>query len=202
MIRKRTFYERKVADVFHQERFFPAGSYSWTVPEGCTSVDVFLVGGGGGTGNIASGGGGYTKTYKSSTSGYRDGGPVTVSAGQRISIIVGSGGDSVNSDDAKGYDGGYSQFMSSSYRANGGSGGEYAFILGLRAPMVLDLLAALAYHLVNHKAIRHVILAKVQETEMLEEAEVEEAPEFKALTRTQKSTEVHPIILLELVVIV
>lgn len=128
MIRKRTFYARRVADVFHQERFYPSGSYSWSVPEGCTSVDVFLVGGGGGTGNIASGGGGYTKTYKSSTSGYRDGGPITVSAGQRISIIVGSGGDSVDSEDAKGYDGGYSQFMSSSYRANGCSGGEYAFV--------------------------------------------------------------------------
>lgn len=46
MIRKRTFYGQKVAGVFHQERFFPAGNYTWKVPNGCTSVDVFLVGGG------------------------------------------------------------------------------------------------------------------------------------------------------------
>lgn len=34
-----------------QERFFPAGAYTWSVPAGCESVDVFLVGGGGGAGS-------------------------------------------------------------------------------------------------------------------------------------------------------
>jgi hypothetical protein len=29
-------------------RFYPAGNYTWVVPDGCFSVDVFLVGGGGG----------------------------------------------------------------------------------------------------------------------------------------------------------
>jgi hypothetical protein len=43
--------------VFFQQRFFPAGTYNWTVPNGCESVDVFLVGGGGG-GYDGSGGGG------------------------------------------------------------------------------------------------------------------------------------------------
>lgn len=28
-------------------RFYPAGNYTWVVPDGCFSVDVFLVGGGG-----------------------------------------------------------------------------------------------------------------------------------------------------------
>lgn len=37
-------------------RFYPAGNYTWVVPGGCTEVDVFLVGGGGGSGNRKSGG--------------------------------------------------------------------------------------------------------------------------------------------------
>ena len=47
------------------KRFFPAGSYTWTVPAGCTEVDVFLVGGGGASGygiGGGGGGGGCTKT--------------------------------------------------------------------------------------------------------------------------------------------
>lgn len=39
-------------------RFYPAGNYTWIVPEGCFSVDVFLVGGGG-SGSSTGGGGGY-----------------------------------------------------------------------------------------------------------------------------------------------
>lgn len=27
------------------KRFYPAGTYTWTVPAGCEEVDVFLVGG-------------------------------------------------------------------------------------------------------------------------------------------------------------
>ena len=53
------------------KRFYPAGTYTWTVPEGVTSVDVFLVGAGGGSGGFTTrwgghggGGGGYTKTYR------------------------------------------------------------------------------------------------------------------------------------------
>lgn len=37
-------------------RFYPAGNYTWIVPDGCFSVDVFLVGGGG-SGSSAGGGG-------------------------------------------------------------------------------------------------------------------------------------------------
>lgn len=125
MIRQRTFYAKKKADVYHEERFFPAGNYTWTVPAGCESVDVFLVGGGGGSGNVAPGAGGYTKTYKQSTSGYRDGGAISVSPGQNIPITVGAGAQSVYKEEIVGYSGGYSQFKNSSYRANGGGGGQY-----------------------------------------------------------------------------
>lgn len=95
-------------------RFYPAGNYTWIVPPGCTEVDVFLVGGGGGGLGYGGGsGGGYTKTYKADTSGYRDGGAIAVISGQTINIIVGKGGVRNT--------GGYSQFLSSSYRANGGT---------------------------------------------------------------------------------
>ena len=43
MFRDRTFNRKKEATVFHQERFYPSGNYTWKVPEGCESVDVFLV---------------------------------------------------------------------------------------------------------------------------------------------------------------
>lgn len=99
-------------------RFYPAGTYTWTVPDGCTEVDVFLVGGGGGSYNNkggSGGGGGYTKTFKKATDGWRDGNAISVIPGQKISIIVGKGG--VGSSRSSG---GYSQFLNSNYRANGG----------------------------------------------------------------------------------
>lgn len=115
--------------VFMQQRFFPAGTYTWEVPTGCTEVDVFLVGGGGGAFDLSAGGGGFTKTFKKDTSGWRDGDAITVVPGQSIQIIVGSGGLSVmsttyNDYTGKGNSGGYSQFMNSNYRANGGGYGE------------------------------------------------------------------------------
>lgn len=79
---------------------------------------MFLVGGGGGCsynsglGTPGGGGGGYTKTYKKDTAGYRDGNAITITPGQTIEIIVGAG--------VRGANGGYSQFMSSLYRAEGG----------------------------------------------------------------------------------
>lgn len=108
--------------VLKQERFFPAGTYTWSVPAGCESVDVFLVGAGGGCayhtlGVPAGGGGGFTKTFKKDTAGYRDGNAITVTPGQTIEIIVGAG--------VSGANGGYSQFMSSLYRAKGGHLSEW-----------------------------------------------------------------------------
>lgn len=115
--------------VLKQERFFPAGNYTWVVPAGCTSVDVFLVGGGGGAGSSIPGGGGYTKTFKSDTHGYRDGDAISVTPGQSIQVIVGGGGTSTCiyqiTSPTRGGDGEYSQFLNSSYVANGGSGGYH-----------------------------------------------------------------------------
>lgn len=109
--------------VLKQERFFPAGTYAWVVPAGCTEVDVFLVGGGGGAADAAAGGGGFTKTFKKDTSGWRDGDAVPVTPGEAIQIIVGGGGVSYARNPATGGTGGYSQFKNSNYIANGGGGG-------------------------------------------------------------------------------
>lgn len=111
------------------KRFYPAGTYTWVVPNGCTEVDVFLVGGGGGAFDLAGGGGGFTKTFKSSDDGYKDGDSVKVAPGQSVQIIVGKGGKSVmstfdNEYAGIGNPGGYSQFLNSSYRANGGGAGK------------------------------------------------------------------------------
>ena len=133
-MKRRMLGERKKQ--LFTKRFFPAGNYTWTVPPGCTEVDVFLVGAGGGCGFTnnwgawGGGGGGYTKTFRGN--GYiappsgtwegtsnagRDGNAVQVDPGQQIGIIVGAG---VNAQK-----GGYSQFLNDNYRADGGSTGGY-----------------------------------------------------------------------------
>lgn len=126
MLRRRTMGNKKL--VLFQKRFYPAGNYTWPVPPGCTEVDVFLVGGGGGAFDLAAGGGGYTKTFKKDIDGYRDGDAIQVVPGQSIPIIVGRGGVSVMSTFSNEYagignPGGYSQFKNSSYRADGGKAG-------------------------------------------------------------------------------
>lgn len=104
-------------------RFYPAGKYTWIVPDGCFLVDVFLVGGGG-SGSSAGGGGGYTKTFKSDNKGWKDGEAIAVKPGQSIFIIVGKGGGAVfqAEQNSPGVDGGCSLFIDSSYRADGGKG--------------------------------------------------------------------------------
>ena len=42
---RRSINNKKEKQLFIK-RFYPAGTYTWTVPAGCTEVDVFLVGGG------------------------------------------------------------------------------------------------------------------------------------------------------------
>lgn len=94
-------------------------SGTWTVPDDIDEtkgVDVWLVGGGGGGsssgrgssfgGLIGAGGSGYCEMFKG----------ISVTAGEKISVIVGAGG-------AAGTDGGYTQFMSEYYRVSGGSTG-------------------------------------------------------------------------------
>lgn len=68
MRRRFEYKDRELEDFLI--RFYPAGNYTWIVPEGCFSVDVFLVGGGG-SGSSAGGGGGYTKTFKSDNKGWK-----------------------------------------------------------------------------------------------------------------------------------
>lgn len=46
-MRRRFEYKHRELEDF-LIRFYPAGNYTWVVPGGCTEVDVFLVGGGGG----------------------------------------------------------------------------------------------------------------------------------------------------------
>lgn len=63
MRRRFEYKDRELEDFLI--RFYPAGNYTWIVPEGCFSVDVFLVGGGG-SGSSAGGGGGgvrYSMAY-------------------------------------------------------------------------------------------------------------------------------------------
>lgn len=136
MIRKRTFYTHRVADVFHQDRFFPAGSYSFTPPEGCVYIEAFLVGGGGGASRCA-GGAGYTSTYRGT--GYsgsngewvgtysngRNGDRIQVTPGVSISISVGAGAPGFEFEGYGSNDGGDSSISVNgvSYVAKGGEGG-------------------------------------------------------------------------------
>ena len=133
--RRRLLSFSKKQLIFHQQRFYPSGIYYWTVPEGCTQVDVFLVGGGGGAENGGAGGG-YTKTYKSSSDGYKDGNAIPVTPGETIEIIVGKGGEGIYNEDTNygpaltGNPGGYSQFKNSLYRAEGGKTGSGGYLTG------------------------------------------------------------------------
>lgn len=117
MRRRFEYKDRELEDFLI--RFYPAGNYTWVVPGGCTEVDVFLVGGGGGSGNGSGAGSGYTKTYKRNNIGIKQGSQISVTPGQEINIIVGKGGAGLY----YGYPekGGFSQFMNSSYRADGGN---------------------------------------------------------------------------------
>lgn len=44
-MRRRSINNKREEQLFIK-RFYPAGTYTWTVPAGCEEVDVFLVGGG------------------------------------------------------------------------------------------------------------------------------------------------------------
>lgn len=44
MRRRFEYKDRELEDFLI--RFYPAGNYTWIVPDGCFLVDVFLVGGG------------------------------------------------------------------------------------------------------------------------------------------------------------
>lgn len=103
-------------------------SGNWVCPAGVTSVDVWIVGGGGGGVNYvngnAGGGGGYSKLFKN----------IAVTPGINNSVIVGAGGNGAYSTtlpSTHGYsttatanNGGYSRFRTSDIQAGGGIGGS------------------------------------------------------------------------------
>lgn len=61
-MRRRFEYKHRELEDF-LIRFYPAGNYTWVVPGGCTEVDVFLVGGGGGADRNRDGGMGGESDY-------------------------------------------------------------------------------------------------------------------------------------------
>lgn len=99
-----------------QVAYTTAGSYTWTVPAGVTSVCVVCVGGGGGGGGTSSvdgagGGGGGGLGYKNN---------ISVTPGASVPLVVGAGGTSSQT-------GGTSYFSSPSVvEGRGGTGGTTA----------------------------------------------------------------------------
>ena len=93
-------------------------------------LDVFLVGGGasgGGASRGGGGGGGYTKTYKRSSIGWKDGGAIFVPANTPFSIEIGQGGAAVTTQTG-GNRGGTTRF--GGFEAEGGFGGGVTVIRG------------------------------------------------------------------------
>lgn len=102
-----------------QTAYTTAGTYSFVVPTGVTSVSMVTVGGGGGGGwpYGAGGGGGGALAYVNN---------VAVTPGATIAVTVGAGGSGATSQFSAGYPGGFSQVVYSGTtraRANGGAGG-------------------------------------------------------------------------------
>ncbi|SHO53711.1 glycine-rich domain-containing protein [Anaerocolumna xylanovorans] len=96
-------------------------SQLWTVPEGVSKIDIFCVGGGGGslsTGGskytaITGAGSGYTSTVKN----------INVVPGQQIPITVGAGGTVIETSSSPSYGNAGGQSVFGSYcHANGGEG--------------------------------------------------------------------------------
>lgn len=103
--------------------FTTAGTYSWTVPPGVTSISAVAVGGGGGawdrstspSGTWGSSGGGGSLRYRTS---------IAVTPGETLTVIV--GGPGVNSKRSVGANGGYSYIKRGTtvlLQANGGTSG-------------------------------------------------------------------------------
>lgn len=91
-MRRRTLGSKKLVD--KEIRF--TSSTSWTIPAGCKSIDIFLVGGGGAGGNWVTWG--YTSGGPGSGGGTNTVKNISVISGQSVSISIGAGGSSVSSD--------------------------------------------------------------------------------------------------------
>lgn len=126
-MRRRFIDTRKIINgfIFVNEQFFPSGTYNWQVPQGVNSVDLFMVGGGGSGGYLTGGGSGFTKTYKNSDEGYRDGEAIPVTPGNIIPIVVGEGGLGISISQTRYYgENGTISSFNSQYIAQGGYSGN------------------------------------------------------------------------------
>ena len=94
-----------------QQAYTTSGTYSWTAPNGVTSVSVVCVGGGGGNNDTSwsGGGGGGALAYANN---------ISVTPGQSYTVEVGAAG--VNGVSGVGTDGGDSYFIDTSTVAAGG----------------------------------------------------------------------------------
>lgn len=105
-----------------QQIYTTAGTYSWTVPSGITSICVVAVGGGGcgDDGNFGDGGGG-----GGGGGGLAYANNVTVTPGASYTVVVGIAGTNSNNKGVRAQDGGNSTFTVGSFvmTANGGQGG-------------------------------------------------------------------------------
>jgi hypothetical protein len=98
-----------------QQEYTSPGTYSWTAPDGITSVSVVCVGGGGSGGTHGTGGGGGGLGWKNN---------ITVIPGQSYTVVVGAGGPGSYDALSNGIAGEQSYFINpSTVRGAGGSGG-------------------------------------------------------------------------------
>lgn len=97
--------------------FTAAGTTSWTVPTGVTSVSVLVVAGGGGGGGGAFGGGGGGGGFVNKTN-------YAVTPGASITVTVGAGGAGGSGAGVRGSNGGNSVFGTIT-SIGGGGGGSY-----------------------------------------------------------------------------
>lgn len=99
-----------------------AGSYTFTVPSGVTTIRTFVIGGGGGGGG---GNSGWGSGAGGGCGGAVNGATLSVTPGQQISVTVGGGGAGGGGAGANGSWGGTSSFGSVS--ASGGSWGKSGY---------------------------------------------------------------------------
>ena len=109
-----------------QQEYTTAGTYTFTVPNGCTSISAVVVGGGGGgagcdggqvRGETNNGGGGGGLAY----------GTIAVTPGETLTVVVGNGGNA-GGDDGNGGAGGNTTIVISGttlLSGGGGAGGQY-----------------------------------------------------------------------------
>jgi hypothetical protein len=104
-----------------QVAYTTTGTYSWTAPNGVTSVSVVAVGGGGGGSTVWSGGGGGGGGL-----GWKNN--ISVTPGQSYTVVVGSGGPPTSNTTQAAAAGGTSYFISTATVAGygGGQGGPNA----------------------------------------------------------------------------